>query len=129
VRATRLRAYLDGRGRATGSQSVRGVVYADAGGVPGALLRSTAAVTITAGRAPGWVDFAFSSPLSLAPGNYWLGTHSSASQQVARFSWDPRPSSRRYNLDAFTDGPSDPFGSGQLDNQEMSTHVVGVPAT
>ena len=129
VRATRLRAYLDGRGRTTGSQNVRGVVYADAGGVPGALLRSTAAVTITAGRAPGWVDFAFSSPLSLAPGNYWLGTHSGASQQVARFFWDPRPSSRRFNLDAFADGASDPFGAGNLDNQDMSTHLVGVPAT
>jgi hypothetical protein len=129
VRATRLRAYLDGRGRTTGSQSVRGVVYADAGGVPGALLRSTATVTINAGRAPGWVDFALSSPITLAPGNYWLGTHAGAAQQVARFYWDPRPNSRRFNLDAFADGSSNPFGGGSLDNQEMSTHLVGVPAT
>ena len=34
VRATRLRAYLDGRGRTTGSQNVRGVVYADAAASP-----------------------------------------------------------------------------------------------
>ena len=46
--------YVSGLGAASGSQPVRVVIYADSGGVPGARLGVSNAVTIAAGRAWGW---------------------------------------------------------------------------
>ena len=127
ARITKLRAYLDGRGATTGSQAVKGVVYTDAGGEPAALAASSAAVTIQAGKAPGWVDLTFATPFSLGPGNYWLGLHSGTDHAVARYAWGTRTNARRYNIDTYTDGPSNPFGGGRFtDNQEISIFAYGL---
>jgi hypothetical protein len=128
ARITKLRAYLDGRGAATGSQMVKGVIYADSGGEPGALRATSTAVSIAAGRAPGWVDLVLTAPITLGPGNYWLGLHSSPTHAVARYAWGTRAGARRYNLDAYADGPSDPFGGGRFsDSQEISIFAFGLP--
>jgi hypothetical protein len=127
ARITKLRAYLDGRGAATGSQAVKGVVYTDAGGEPGGLVAGTAAVTIAAGRAPGWVDLTFTTPFSLGPGNYWLGLHSGNDHAVARYAWGTRANARRYNIDTYSDGPSNPFGGGRFaDSQEIAIFAYGL---
>jgi hypothetical protein len=44
---------------------------------------------------------------------------------VAHFSWDPVANSRRFNVDYYPDGPSNPFGSAPLDNQQMSIFASG----
>ena len=128
ARVTKLRAYLDGRGATTGSQTVKGVIYADAGGEPAALGRTT-----TAGhdRRPAvrragstWCS---PTPISLGPGNYWLGLHSGPTHAVARYAWSTRANARRYNIDTYSDGPSNPFGGGRFsDDQEISIFAFGL---
>jgi hypothetical protein len=67
---SRLSGYLQG---ASTVQRLRAVVYADAGGVPGAFLGVSGEVTVAPGAPAGWVDFALPSGLSLPAGRYWLG--------------------------------------------------------
>jgi virginiamycin B lyase len=124
VTITKLRAYLDGNGGATGSQVLRGVLYR--GAAPGALVAQTEDVTIAAGEAGRWVELPFSSPVRLGVHYYWLGLHSGGTQGVARYAWDPGGAAvRRFNTDLFSDGPSDPFGPSVADNQRLSIHGVG----
>ena len=40
---------------------------------PGALLGVSNAVTITAGRSWGWVDFTFPTPVAVSAGTVWMG--------------------------------------------------------
>ena len=70
VSVDKLTGYVRG---GTLSSPLRAAIYADNGGEPGALVAVTKEVTVAAGAAPGWVTFAFSSPVSLASGKYWLG--------------------------------------------------------
>jgi len=55
-----------------------GLIYADNSGSPGALVATTASATVTYQQAPGWVTCPFSSPVSLAAGNYWFAIMPSA---------------------------------------------------
>ena len=63
--------------------------------------------------------------MRLNPGVYWIGIHSGATGGVARFAWSPVDNSRAFNVDYDPDGPSDPFGSAPLDNQQMSIFASG----
>ncbi len=66
----KLTGYLGG---GASNARLRAVIYADSGGAPDALVGVTREVTLPVSAAPGWVDFALSTPLVLAPGRYWLG--------------------------------------------------------
>ena len=62
--------------RAAGAspQPIRALIYADNGsGAPGAFVGVSQQVTVAANAAAGWVDFSFSSSVSLPAGTYWLG--------------------------------------------------------
>ena len=65
-----LTAYVRGESRAL---SVRGVVYADAGGRPGRLIGASRAARVAAGAAGAWVRLPLRSAARLARGGYWLG--------------------------------------------------------
>ena len=67
---TQAHAYVRGNNE---DEQLRVVVYADAGGNPGAYLRVSAQVTIAAGAPGRWVDFPFPNPTVLPTGSYWLG--------------------------------------------------------
>jgi hypothetical protein len=121
----KLSAYLDGRGATSGSQVLRGVIYAHSGGAPGALVARSFQVTVAAGRGPGWVDFFLPFPPRLSPGLYWLGIHSGAAHGVARFAWEPSSDFRRFNVDGYADGPSNPFGGAAVADQRMSIYASG----
>jgi parallel beta-helix repeat protein len=125
VTVRKFSAYLDGRGATTGSQVMRAVIYRHSSGAPGELVARSFQATITAGRGPRWVDFYLPFPPRLQPGVYWLGIHSGATHGVGRFAWDPVPNTRRFNIDSYADGPSNPFGSAALDNQQMSIFASG----
>jgi hypothetical protein len=107
-----------------GEQPLRGIVYADAGGVPGALLGVTDELTFQSSEAAGWYDLPFSSPLDLAPGSYWLGVISGPQPGVAAFAYDPVRDVRVGNANPYADGPSDPFGPSLTDNAQMSLYLV-----
>ena len=125
--ARKVYAYIDGRGAASGSQTIRAVLYDrdPADGGPGAYITRSFEYTVRAGTAAHW------QPLWLAPiprlgaGVYWLGIQSGPNNGVARFAWNSKPNSRHYNIDLFADGASDPFGISFRDNQEMSIFAAG----
>ncbi len=72
-----------------------------------------------------WVPLYLAPIPRLNPGVYWLGIQSGATHGVARFAWDSTPGARRYNVDPFADGASDPFGSAFADDQQMSIAALG----
>jgi hypothetical protein len=118
--------YLDGKGTTrTGSQAVRGAVYADAGGEPGARLATTAQVTIAAGRAAGWVDLALPSAVALRAGNYWLALQTGSTANIVRYAATSRPGALRWHTDSYGDGAADPFGSADVDHKELSIQAIG----
>jgi hypothetical protein len=127
----KLHAYVDGKVGGffprSGSQTVRGVIYAHGpGGTPGALLGRTFQFTVPAGMPARWLELYLAPPIRLNPGVYWLGLHSGGPRsEVAHFTWDPLANSRRFNVDNYADGPSNPFGSAALDNQQMSIFASG----
>jgi hypothetical protein len=81
--------------------------------------------TVPAGMSGRWVPFWLSSTPRLDPGVYWLGLQTAGTNGVARYAWDPVADSRRYNIDNYSDGPSDPFGTGFSDNQQISIFAFG----
>jgi hypothetical protein len=114
-------AYLDGLGATTGSQAVRMVVYKDNNGVPGGKWAQSNVVNIAAGSAGRWVDFtAPATPLD--PGQWWIVIHTGDTGGVARNRGDG--ANNWYgNADAFSDGPSNPFGSGATGNGTLSVKI------
>jgi hypothetical protein len=118
-----LKVYLAPNG-VPGDQRLRGVVYADAGGAPGALLGVTEELDFTSSSSAGWYDLPFARPLTLPSGDYWLGLISGPQPDVAKFAFDPVPDSRAGNANAYAAGPSDPFGPIVTDSAQMSLYLM-----
>ena len=121
---TSIRAYVSGAGGSF-TEAVRGVVYDDANGAPGALRGSTATIWLFANAKPGWVDLAFSSPLLLPAGQYWLGLQFGGWTQLVRVSYTSgADGDGRYNADAWQDGASKAFGAGANDHERWSVYAT-----
>ncbi len=118
-------AYVDGKGATSGSQTIRAVLYRNAGGVPAAYVTRSFDFTVPAGMSARWVPLYLAPPAQLGPGVYWIGLQSGTTNGVARFAWNSKPNSRRFNVDGFADGASDPFGSALVDDQQMSLLAAG----
>ncbi|MGN6872246.1 MAG: hypothetical protein ACTHMY_27970 [Solirubrobacteraceae bacterium] len=126
-----LNVYLQPTG-ISGQQLLQGVIYADAGGVPGALLGTTDALTYPSTATPGWYRLPLprqrttdnpSGLLLLQPGAYWIGFIAGGDPGVAGVSYDPVPADLAYNADAFAAGPSDPFGAIATLDQRLSMYM------
>lgn len=124
VDVAKLRAYVDGRAATSGSTLVRGLVYTDAGGVPGTLIARTPEVSVAAGSSARWIDLRFASPPRLAPGKYWLSLHSGGST-AARYAAVTRTVALRGNNDSYADGATSPYGSTTVYDKEISLYAVG----
>jgi len=113
VNVFKLTGYLSGLGAGSGSQPVRAVIYADSGGNPGALLGVSNAVTITAGRAWGWVDFTFPSAVAVPAGTVWMGYMAGSATGLTQLRYDPVAADLRYNQNSggYAAGPANPFGA------------------
>jgi subtilisin family serine protease len=121
----RLRVYLRPSATTTGNQDIKGVIYGDAGGVPGSLLAASNRLVFHSSDRPGWYDLPLPEPVSLQPGTYWLGIHTGATSGVARVRWDSVPGSRATKVRDFGSGPSDPFGAvSSFDDREMSLYAL-----
>jgi hypothetical protein len=94
----------------TGGQGadVRGVIYADASGTPATLLATTNVITVPSGP-QSWVPLAFSAPLALEPGMYWLGTHNASAISIA---YQSAIGGTKFNNDVFADGTDATYGGG-----------------
>ncbi|MDX6683500.1 MAG: hypothetical protein QOG94_3539 [Solirubrobacteraceae bacterium] len=120
-----LQAYLDGKAATTGSQPVRGVLYAGTASGPTTRVATSSAVTISAKRAAGWVKLAFSTPVRLAAGTYWIGLHTGASHAVMRFAAQAAAGALRTNADSYDNGATTTFGSATTDGKSLSLYATG----
>jgi len=109
---------------AAGEESLRGVIYTDAGGVPGSLIATSSPIVFSSGDAAGWYELSFPTPPTLTPGNYWLGTITGGTDYVAGFRYDPVPGSRDGNENAYSSGPSASFGSHWQDIDQASIYAT-----
>jgi len=126
---TKVTGYISGlAGAASGTQAVRAVLYADSNGSPGALLGMSNQVTVTAGQAWGWVDFNFSTPISIQAGTVWMG-YIAACCDLTQLRYDPLANDTRYNVDAggYADGPSNPFGTASTIGFHYSLYATYTP--
>ncbi|MFI4985066.1 MAG: hypothetical protein ACHQAV_03650, partial [Solirubrobacterales bacterium] len=78
----------------SGSQVMKGIIYADTGTAPGALLAVSEQLTFKSTNVAGWYELVFSAPVKLAAGNYWIGVMTGATAGVAAFRWDSVAASR-----------------------------------
>jgi hypothetical protein len=96
--------------------NIKGVIYADSSGVPGALKATGTAVSLSISQSASWVDLPFASAIDLTTADWWLGIigDSGATTVFARVTYGSGFS--RYNVDTYSDGPSDPAGTMTLDS-------------
>lgn len=124
---SKLTVYLQPTGT-SGSQQLEGVIYADNAGAPGALVGTSAPFTFQSTQQAGWYDLVFQTPISLPPGNYWIGMISGTTASVAAFRYQTQTNSRAYNGDTYSDGPSNPFGTPTIDSELMSVYATYNPS-
>jgi hypothetical protein len=107
------------RGRAL----IRGVVYADDNGKPGRLLDATNELSYSSADGTGWEQLNFTPYLRLPPGAYWIGLISGGQPGVASIAYDNEPGVLAFNDNAYSAGPTDPFGGVTVGNQLRSLYL------
>jgi hypothetical protein len=111
----------------SGSQLIKGIVYADSKGSPTGLLGTTIQLTFTSKSKAGWYHLAFATPLKLAAGNYWIGMITGASQNVGAERYDSVANAQDSNTNSYTAGASKTFGSFNKGNEQMSLYATFTP--
>jgi len=92
-----------------GFVKAKAAIYADSAGAPGALLATSQEVT-GIDTTPAWRGFSFATSVELTAGTYWLGfIIGDEALRVYYTEGDPNQSAT--NIDTYSDGPSDPFGT------------------
>ncbi len=112
---------------AGGSQRTRAVIYADAGGAPGALVAIGPEIAVTASPDGEWVPLPFASPVPLTPGTYWLGTITGTTSSATHHYIGTTPKSRAYGWDPYGDGATDPAGAMQSSPGPISIYAEYTP--
>ncbi len=108
---------------AAGSQALRGVLYADTGGVPGALLGTTSDVTLSSTASSGWVPLPFATPLALPSGSYWIGIHAGPSTRTFSLRYDESTAaSGAVAPQSFAAGPLTSSTGWQLQAEQISLY-------
>jgi len=96
-------------GVSVAATTARGVIYSDSAGQPSTWVATTNEVALPFGTAPGWVSFAFASPVPLAPGAYWLGTHNASALDLQ---YVDMIGTTKFAPDVYADGSDLLFASG-----------------
>jgi subtilisin family serine protease len=112
----------------SGEQVMKGLIYADSSSKPAALIATSTQLTLKSTNTAGWYDLPFASPPTLAAGNYWIGVITGGTGGVAGFRYDKVTSSRDYNSNSYTSGPTNPFGSFSTDSEQASLYATYTPA-
>jgi len=126
---TKLTGYIAGRNVGTTTQAVRAVLYADAGGNPGALLGVSNEVIVTHRQAWRWVDFIFSAPVAIPAGRIWMGYFAgSATSSVVQMRYDTIGGDEKYNKNSTAyPAASNPFGTASTASAHYSLYATYGP--
>jgi hypothetical protein len=108
----------------SGTQLIKGIVYADSKGSPTTLLGTTIQLTFTSKSKAGWYHLAFATPLKLLAGNFWIGMITGASQNVGAEHYDSVTNAQDSNTNSYSAGASNPFGSFKKGNERMSLYAT-----
>lgn len=97
---------------ATTTCVIKGVIYADSSGAPGALLAVSDEITVNSTTVQEWVgNFSGANRINIVSGTtYWIGWIQQAPGFAIRR--DSTASTALTNTDTYSDGPTDPFGAG-----------------
>ena len=121
---TKLSIYLAPTGTA-GEQALKGLIYADSSGTPGALLAVSEALTFKSTNAAGWYELS-SPPRSNSP----RATTGSASSPAPRLDGSRASATTASPPRATTTptptppGPSNPFGTATTDSEQTSLYAT-----
>jgi Polysaccharide lyase len=107
-----------------GSETLKGVIYADAGGRPGALLAASNQLTFSNTNAAGWYDLPLPTSVAAKPGKYWIGVLTGGKGGVAGYRWDRVAGARDINRDSYWDGASNPYGGVTTDSEQMAIYAT-----
>lgn len=111
----------------SGEQVMKGIVYSDSSGKPANLLGATSQLTFHSTDKAGWYAMTFPTALKLAPGNYWIGVITGSTGKVASYRYKKVSSSRDYNNNKYSSGPTSSFGSFSVDGEQMSLYATYTP--
>jgi hypothetical protein len=116
-----------------GQQVLRGVVYTDDNGHPGALLATTDELVFHSTDADQLYKLSFPTKPVLTAGKIWIGLISGGTGGVAAYHYDAVPSSsssptydgtpREVGSATYATGPPDPFAPLASDDQRMSLYL------
>jgi hypothetical protein len=106
-----------------GQELIRGVVYGDAGGAPGQLLGVTNQLSYRGSDGAGWAELSFAPNLELPAGSYWIGLLSGGQPGVVDVPYDSVQDALAVNGNAYSAGPSNPFGPITSGNQLLSLYL------
>ncbi|MFI4993910.1 MAG: hypothetical protein ACHQCH_09895, partial [Solirubrobacterales bacterium] len=123
---TKLSVYLTPTAT-SGQEVLKGIIYADNAGAPGALLGVTEQLAFKSTNTAGWYSLVFSSAVKLTASNYWIGVMTGPTASVAGFRFDSVSGSRAYNANPFTSGPTNPFGAVTTDSEQTSLYATYTP--
>jgi subtilisin family serine protease len=113
---------------ASGSQQFRGLLYADAGGTPGALVAATSAQTVGAQATSGWQTLPFTAPVPVSAGTYWLGILAGPTSEVFALRYDDSTTaSGAVTYQPWTSGPRNPFAAVRLEPEKFSVYATWSP--
>lgn len=113
-----------------GSQQLRGVLYRDRHGRPGALVAVTPVFTFKSSDAGEPYDLFFRREFPLSPGFYWVGVITGQRSGVAGFIFQQGARDSDFNPNNFTAGASNPFGPFHVGNVRLAAEVgYDVPGT
>src|SRR5205823_3796921 len=107
----------------SGEQVMKGIIYADTGKAPGALLAASRELTFTSASGAGWYELAFSSPVTLAAGKYWIGVITGTTAKVAGYRYS-KAQALDYTTNKYAPRPSNPFGSAKADPEHSSLYAT-----
>jgi hypothetical protein len=124
---TKLSIYL-AHTATSGQQVLKGLIYSESTGAPGALLGVSEQLTFTSSSSTGWYDLVFPSPINLTAGNYWIGVITGATGGVTGFRYDSVSGSRDYNANTYSSGPTNPFGAFTTDSEQTSLYATYSPS-
>jgi hypothetical protein len=110
-----------------GWQRTRPVIYRDDGGTPGSLVAIGPETVVAASPDGEWIPLAFTTPVALTPGTYWLGTISGTTSGAMYHYIGTTPNSRAYAWDPYVDGASDPAGTATPSSGPISIYAEYVP--
>ncbi len=112
----------------SGQQVLRGVIYADNRGSPGALIATSAETTFGAAATSGWYDLGFAAAVTLQPGRYWIGLLTGQTSDVFALRYDNATTNAgAVTASPYSQGAANPFGSARLQTEQISIYATYGP--